>query len=105
MKEKCYYCDQPAEFYCDFVLAASPLPPCSSIEEYVAAIGKDRAIKTCDRPLCPAHRVNRGHNHICRRSGKDRGCHVESIDYCPGHAGVPDGGTSRFNPVGGGRAS
>jgi|SRR5581483_1936613 len=86
-KRKCHYCDGPEEFLCDFVL-------------------DPQTRRTCDRPLCRAHRVQRGHMHICTRGGKHKGCRVETIDYCPAHAATADatgGGQPPANAVGGGR--
>jgi hypothetical protein len=55
------------------------------------------ARRTCDRPLCAKHRVNRGHMHFC--SGK--GCLIETVDFCPGHAATGTWFKPDYNPIGG----
>lgn len=62
----CHYCDRAAAFLCDFHFPDG---------------------RTCDRPLCEAHRVQVGAMFLCSRGN---GCQHDSIDRCPGHANVPE---------------
>lgn len=79
----CAYCDRPAEYFCDYIT-------------------DPRTDRTCDKPLCEEHRTRVGGGMICGR-GKRGGCQPFTIDYCPGHAGMPD--HPPFQPVGGGKAA
>ena len=67
---KCAYCHRQARHLCDY--------PIDSVTG-----------KTCDKPLCEEHRVQVGSSFLCRR-GRGKGCHFDTIDRCPGHAGMPD---------------
>jgi hypothetical protein len=73
----CHYCDRPAAYLCDFLL---------------------RGGRTCDRPLCEAHRHFRGAVFFCGEEGG-----LDSRDFCPGHARGPEF-QPPYRPVGGGRA-
>ncbi len=55
----CYLCELPTAFLCD----------------------------RCDKPLCKAHRINRGSAVFCTR-GRKPCCQRVSIDYCPSCAGA-----------------
>jgi hypothetical protein len=67
-RRHCHYCNEPAEFLCDFSYAD---------EDYG---------HRCDRPLCAKHRVTRGKHFDRQRSTQQE---LGSLDYCLEHAGVP----------------
>jgi hypothetical protein len=99
----CFYCDRPGEYLCDFILEArSFVPgPLDSAEAVYQGMMNPVAVhvRSCDRPLCDAHRVCKGHAFYCGEAGR-----VESLDFCPGHARGPESRPPR-NRVGGGRAA
>ena len=109
MDARCYYCERPADFLCDFVLdmAALPSKPITndmSIDEFTNVLlnPKEVYLQTCDRPLCEHHRTQVGTMFFCG-SHPDAG--MESVDMCPGHANVPGGHRPKPSRVGGGRAA
>ncbi len=69
MSDKCYYCDNVATKLCDFI------------------IDKKKRL-TCDKRLCADHATVISRGFACSRSGKNKGCHPITTDYCPGHAKV-----------------
>jgi len=82
----CHYCDQPAESLCDFHVVTQTekralIASGASRDQIVIALAK-----TCDRPLCRKHRVNKGSMHVCGRGRHGAGCRIMTIDYCPDHA-------------------
>lgn len=103
--DRCYYCDRPAEYQCDFVLELRAYlgGPAAGMtdEDFVAALLSPAAVRfrACDRPLCDAHRVHRGHIFFCGGGGE-----IVSLDFCPGHARGPDW-RPPYRPLRGGQAS
>ena len=106
---KCFYCNKPGKYLCDFVLRCGAIPKKritneTTIDELLDEITNPKEVfsETCDRALCEEHRVQVGVTFWC---GKLPDAGVESVDMCPGHAGVPNGHKPRHGRVGGGRAA
>lgn len=106
-KQTCYYCGNPAEFLCDFVLEASMVHrkkvrqgmTDKEFEQWI--LHPDHVeVKTCDRPLFVNHYCHREITFWCGKTGG-----IDSIGYCPPHAKIPGGEKPRFKPMRGWRSA
>ncbi|NPT59719.1 hypothetical protein [Paraburkholderia elongata] len=89
MKQRCFYCSNPATLLCDFRLGlpfGERLRHIDGTEYDVTTI--DKPAHTCNMPLCREHAEYRGWLHV--NAGKNS--HFDSYDYCPEHQGMVDTG-------------
>ena len=80
---RCYYCGQPADYLCDGIVARVADPENPEVLAYFEG-EMERALRTCDRPLCQGC-IEESQNLFIDgidSSGRRVGS-VESWDYCP----------------------
>jgi len=92
-KPTCFYCDQPAEYFCDFMMDDPIEARRDAMREGLDP--ETVEVPTCDRPLCEAHRTHKGTKFFCGKAGW-----IETEDFCPQHAPFPMRFRPRYNPVG-----
>lgn len=80
-------CGNPAQFLCD---KRVPLSREEALRRFKAGEHVNGVPSTCDAPLCAGCRVQVGATVACFRSGKGKGCELDSVDYCPAHAPRPE---------------
>ena len=70
----CAFCGGPGGFLCDFVLG-------------VTDGTRNALLHTCDAPMCRRCKKQIMSMFVCSRGRRGHGCHHDTLDHCPNHAG------------------